>query len=538
MYNTLIVDDEALVRIGLKTSIDWEKEGFKISADLQDGGEALEYIRKSDIDLVLLDIKMPKMDGIQLLKEMKEINFKGKVVVLSSFDDYEYVRQAMKLGAYDYLHKPAMGPEEITGILRNVKSELDKEKSHIKFKDENMDLSEKIQKKDLIKNFVLGSIKYSSELQQQFDKLGINIKPGNFVVMIFDMDKKINILEGKERGDIYISFGDYIESILQQAIRSYKNIEYFKLDDYKSMLIYNTSGISSLLEKSAEIRKFADEIKDIFKQFLNLSFTVGVSGFHDKPSEVAKAVKEANSSVEEKFYMGYGKTIFYSEITKGREDNKYTIDNRQLLNELKNCIINNEMDELKDKISETIENLKNKELYSKKEVYHLVYDIISILKDTFIKYDQPELNKEADVFIKKIGYMETIFELEKKIIDFTLKVSDILNKRQSEEYGNIIHQIIKFINQRYYEDISLEIIAAHVSMNPSYISRLFKQKTNMNITDYITKVRMEKAKELLKESSLKVYEISQRVGYYDYRYFSKLFKEYTYLTPQEYRQLK
>lgn len=540
MYNVLIVDDEALVRIGLKTSIDWEGEGFKITADLQDGDEAFDFIKKNNIDLVLLDIKMPKMDGIRLLTELKALDFKGRVIVLSSFDDYEYVRKALKLGAYDYLHKPSMGPQDISAILRSVKNEMDAEKCiepDIGNEDEDIGTDKNIRKKELIKNFVLGNIKYSPELQIQFDRLGVNIKPGSFAVIIFDMDKKIDILE-IDKEDIYISSGDYAENILKQAVRSYKNIQYFKLDDYKALLIYNTSSIPSSLEKGVEIRKFANEIKEIFSQFLNLSFTAGVSNFHDRLIEITTAIKEATASVAEKFYQGYGKTIFYSEVPKFNYDDSFTDNTEHLFAELRGCIEDGSVDRIKDCINEIIDLMNNRRLYSRKKVYHVAYDIISMQKDTFAKYGQLSLKNEAALFIERMNHIETIFELENKIIDFTIKATSILNKRLDEEYGNIINKVIKFINQRYSEDINLEAIACHVSMNPSYISRLFKQKTGLNITDYKTKIRMEKAKELLKDSSLKVYEISDKLGYYDYRYFSKLFKEYTDFTPQEFRQSK
>lgn len=391
----LIVEDEYITRNFLSSIINWEEHNMTLISLAKDGVEALNIIEREDIDIVLTDLKMPKMDGNTLIKKLKENKFKGKIIVLSNYDDFSSVKEAMKNGAFEYILKVTINKDELLQVLQKARLELIDNNKLIK--DDNI-------------------VEISSE------KLKIN-----------------EYLEKYLKGEKNI----HIDSKLEKKYLNNFNFLYLR-------------AVSTDIESSEKESKLSSFISNVINSCALHINSKLISLIHIKRNEFGLIIKS---------------------------DNK--IDDINLL------------------IGNITRNVKQ----------YLDIDFEKIIHKEFIK----------------INECQKLIEEERKDSDY--KLSFKISKCRKE-----IKKVIEYINHNLDKKLNLEILAKVVSMNESYLSRLFKEELGMTISDYTKKARLEKAKELLKEKSTRIKDVAISVGINDQLYFSRLFTKTYNVTPSEYKE--
>lgn len=521
MLKVLLVDDEPIFRMGLRAGIQWEEIGCRIVGEAKNGEEALLQIEEKNPDLVLLDIKMPKMGGIEVLKRMKNKKKKPEFIVLSCFNEYEYVREAMKLGACDYLFKPLMEGKDILAAVREVtKNMTGAEKNHEDDRAaqtslllENL-LTETDFPKDTIENiqmlcpelgnmpyFVL-AIKIPGKACNSRKKEALLTLCKSILIRCFDDNfpplfcEKNQVLYGVffyQRGEDYDVF------------RKRKNL-WKKVKEYVEVPVW--IGSSCCMRERDDLKKAFDQAETA----LQMHF---FSCFSRASEEFLEYCKEYEVSKD--FSLIYEKDLKVIECAFG-EYNLEIIKNT--LMGICNSILSQKIFSDKD-FSHMLANIiiRNMRLYKCRDLMEQLlmeeYNVISNL------YHQETMEEACNYFF---GLLEEIFGLMKQTL-------------YGNSHSDTIQNAIEYMKEHYAEKISLSDIAGKVSMSEKYFCKLFKEETGETFVGYLTNIRVKEAREMLTKTNMKTYEVAERAGFRDYHHFCKTFKKVTGKTPKEIREI-
>ncbi|HZH58116.1 MAG TPA: response regulator [Metabacillus sp.] len=518
----IIIDDETHVREGLLLLAEWKRFGIQEVFEAKDGEEAQNLIIKHQPEIIFTDMNMPKFDGIELLKWLRKNEITSKIIVISGYDDFHYMRNAITYGSYDYLLKP-IDPSLLNETLERAVSDWKKEA----FKRESTIETTRVINEvkplywDHIFSNVVSNQAISSETVLKINKeFGVNINEADCTISLIFISPKI--IE-KFDGDKNLAFFTLL-NICNEIVHSKKSGFCFRNVNEENelvVLLWNSKNeIETLKKMQTEIYKFSS---------IKALFSVG------KPlSSIKEAYKSARKTLFKHNMIECPKKnniVYYQDITSGpflhlfdfAEDIKWAI---------QSCSIE-QMEEIIQKIFYILES---KHVLSYEQV-RLWEGQFEILRKNWLK----EYNTNEDVtFYKGTNYWDGkgLFSFEKfkeeKRKEF-YELIHLLNDVRYKKETSSIQEIEAFLRKNYEKDITLQEIAERFFLSREYISRKFKQEYHETLTNYLTKIRIEKAKELLENPHLKVYEISYKVGYQNEKYFSKVFKKLVGLTPNEYR---
>lgn len=501
LYRILIVDDELILRNGFKYLCDWKEHGFIVVGEASNGQEALELIPVIQPHIVIIDIVMPVMDGINFSKIMQQKYPEIKIIVLSSFSEFDYVREAFKYGASDYLLKPKLKSEDLIDLLKKVSQEIENPSStnyeeqeakqvlgriFVTKGDEQKIAIEELRKVMTKTSFIL--IKCSTAYQVSSDVMTIN-----------EISKLIRLS---------LSSFSLIEMI--------DNSEYtllVNLDDYEEETIWLNL---SQLRKNSSI----ENIKFIVSQCFNDS------------SFIPTINETLSKKLGRLFYLE--SEMFFSEKDICIEDVNAKFDLSLFMKYFNGF----DIEEAKAYLFNYLKLIKYHRAYDEYDFKRFIQNVIYNMLNTSQKsgFDMTELNRKKIKLFKSIdisvNYDEIIILLE----HFFDEISKIINTQVDKKNTIILEKVKEYVNEHYSEEITLSDIAQNLHLNYYYLSTYFKNHTSENLTTYINRVKIEKAKQLLKESDISITEISKIVGFSDHNYFSKVFKKYVAVTPTAYRR--
>lgn len=528
----LIVDDETLVRIGIKSCIQNYYGSYEI-LEAVDGNQALKLIKEMKPELVITDIRMPAMDGLQLIENTNKLGFNIKFIVLSCFDEYEYVRQAMKMGAKDYILKHKMDPENIYNLIENVRMELEafsgpSMHAAIQSKD-----SIDILKQEFIKSLIRENPHSQDYINQKIRDYHMRLHGKLFVLCILSIDDYRKVKERYSERDNHLltySVCNIVDELLGNVGSG--EIAYYSRNKFIILLSFETAEQKEIIQFVASTVR---EIQGTLQQFLEISTSYSIVSTARPIRELHKCNEKAQKVYEYNFFKGNRAITFDYEIMQFKE--KKNILQLPDPNSFYSQLIFMEKDNIKFTVQQLIYDavqvfqpesvkLKNFLLDFLDKVIKRLVDNTDVINNNIEFYN--DLNF-------KISHTESLHELNECITNMIATIRKSIYEREASFNSPIVLKVIKLMKNRYYEDISLEQVAGELKVNPSYLSRVFKKEMKKNFIDFLTTVRIKKAKELLKTTELPVHEIAVNVGYINQQYFSKVFKKATNLTPSEYK---
>ncbi|WP_170311607.1 response regulator transcription factor [Vallitalea okinawensis] len=516
----LIVDDEDFFRVSFKSIIKWEHFNIEEIVEAQNGKEAIEKIKEESFDLIFLDIKMPKCDGIEVLQFMKYHDIHMKVIVLSSYTEYEYVREAMKLGAIDYVHKPIMNEEMIQHLLNSILGNKQKNKGKSQSSQQEYQQS----KPHTLQRLLL---ERDMNVSQCSDTLAF--KEQKIFCYIFSIDQFQIVLSRYKTYQQYL-LEQAVDNILHDFVLRENEMEYVILSENRYCIIQSFSELKSEHQMHQAQLRIINKIKDAFKLFLNVTVSVGISQIHDSYKELHDAYCEAVNAKSIKFYTK-GNAIIYSHQLKGMQECRGEM--VELLHTYYECMQKDQW----DRCITLIESLyKEEESYKKVEDEYLLFkELYYITKNKLNELKDKNIYNEKDFFkIEEVMEKENRYELQDLFLMKLKQMKSIVTASMSTHHSKI-NKAIHFIQNYYRQDITLKDVADFVELNSSYLSRVFKANMGMSITHYINLCKIEKAEELLRDSNLKIYEIADEVGFIHVQYFNNVFKKFKGRSPLEYR---
>ncbi|MCZ8512656.1 response regulator [Paenibacillus filicis] len=504
----LIADDEALVRIGIKSSIRWEAGGMDIVGEAADGEEALRLIEERKPDVVILDIKMPRKDGIQVLTEMKEKGIRAKVIILSSFDDFTMVKQAMKLGAVDYFHKPSMNEHEIEAVLYKVKEELESERQS----GPEATVPGEVTGEGVLRRWLQGSTEGIERTK---------LREGNLYIMLFSVKKWAHVLQRYAQGPASF-LPSTIRNLLTELLSKEPETEFVQLEDNLYAVILSQHEIKSVQACFTRVNDIAYLISSNLMRFVNIETVFGISDLFQSFEGGKRAAAQARQALEQKFYHPSDPVFYYRQ-----SDEEPSLDRvNDFIVAMKNGLREERYDEFARNLNEWEQYIRSKEILNERDVKKIYEGLLFMMED-------------REKYLEAGGTLEFIEDFE----ELSVYYHDLFNKKleamisaTNKEYSPLIRNIVQYIEANYKENISLKSLGEHFQVSANYISRLFNQEVGKGLFHFVNEIRIERAKELLKDYRYKIYEVSEMVGFNSQVHFAIVFQKYVGMAPKEYRK--
>lgn len=507
MLKLLIVDDERTVREGLKSIIDWSEYGFQVCGEAENGVDGFEMIKKLNPDLVIADIRMPGMDGLEMVEECNRQGIASKIIILTGYSEFQYARQSIALGVKSYLLKPIDEEELIDQVVKISEGIKEERKTKNLLYDSMLHSKEKI-----IENLVIG----------QMDEQRINEANQLFLLGLPWKSYQVALIEINSDIQIDMNMKLRIKAEINEFIKENKNRFFFELEGKMGILLKDVPDEPSIQPIQA--------MYDIVQRRSNLEIIAAIGSKVSDIKHIRFSYEQAYHLLENKFIWGSKKIMVYNKETSisAVSQTINTIDFGDTVEKLYIAVdVNNKQNirNLLQELGQVILNRKPKETTIKTyftNIYITVMNQLAVSNKSLKKFD---LSNE-------IYCTKDIEELICYVGDKLTAVSDELAMLKPDVP---MEKIIDFIQRNYHQDIKIKSLAEIFNYNSTYLGQLFKSYTGKYFNTYLEHVRIEKAKQFLKEG-LKVYEVAERIGYHNLDYFSSKFKKYVGVSPSEYKE--
>lgn len=519
MYKIVIADDEPFILKGLKVILDWSSLNAEIVGEAQNGRQLMEIIQNKKPDIVISDIEMPELKGLDVIRLIQQEKLKTKVLLLSAYQEFSYAKDAITYGAMDYLVKPVT-KEELTEAIKRVIDVIDKENFSINLKEDfaEEEAGESVRKPEVSYSFILEKLNEEKIVWEDKIFVGVCISLSEESIKAVSNHNKFELF----RFAIFKSVQDYVE---EQKLGVFVK----RNDKYSNaILILPKENSRKILEnKLEELRK------RLFDQY-EAKINIGVGDFQTELKKVNYLYKTAKFS-SELYYFKQDDTIFYDSISKGYHQSVEDLEktSKQFLED-----VTNRKGDWKEQIISCLNKIENihygNRYAAENRVSVLLTDLLRCLKE--YKMLSEESEKELEELIQKLRFHTSFASLKNYIVRNLESLFEKVYATFGHNEALIIGQVKNYIKQHYAEEISLEQMASMVYMNRYYFSAFFKKETGQNFKHYLVEVRMKEAKKRLLEGNLKTYEIAEAVGYKDIRSFSDKFKEVYGETPGAYKK--
>ncbi|GMA97309.1 response regulator [Pelosinus sp. IPA-1] len=530
MYRILIIDDDRIIRKGLAKTIPWEEHGFQLAGEAADGEEGLRLIEEFHPHIIISDIRMPFMDGLDMARIVKERYPMIKLILLTGYNDFAYAQQAIKIRAFDYLLKP-VDKEILLEKVKKAAEEWDNEnRTQQKISEANPFFRQAFLKT------LLECREEEEELLREARSLGIELVGKTFIVFLIKVDESYKDVSGKaESLEKREALKYCVFNICEELTAGEKKGGVVGLEKDELVLIYSANETPKDAEANA--RNFAEKIKNIVKKYLKITVTIAIGGAYQGISCIRSSYQDARSVISFRHFIGKDKVFSMLDIGDLPSKSRMQIqwDEDELVNKVKLGLVQDAMGIIHDLECEILQQ-------NYISLYHVrllaVQLIISLFRGAaeWAQEWEKAQRENVSIYYNQINEMQTIREIMNLIRPVVSALAEFMTmQRESHSYG-VIGEAAKYIEEHYAKQgLSLQEVAKHVHMNSVYLSTLFKQEKNINFSDFLLQIRMNKAMELLRNNNMKTYEVAEVVGYSSPEYFSVCFKKYTGVPPIEFK---
>lgn len=510
MLNILVVDDEKLLCESLKLKI---QAIGNVAIDqiysTTSGEEALDILTQCKVDMMITDIKMPRMNGIALIKEVKERKYSTKFMVLSGYDDYTYVREAFSLGAIDYILKPASIEdlrEKIELAIIKIKEDKLHEQNEQALKNQNRIYT--------LKNYLSRLTQDITQEDEDLKKL-LSYQKTGIIVIHFNEE----FYAYKQSQVIETLWGEYAKGLVNKASVLYS----FWIEEGRFVILYNFDEEGIQKRTIEQLESYLLALKGVMESHI----AVSVSRTSEIHEELPVLYKESLEMLKYKILFPSCTVIPYD--VRMRKRKSEPILSKSQLQLLAKEDSNDVIQHITEMIQEYFEyeRVRDEPIESIEQLYDMMVNRLEHLKEMLLFSNEAKRKKEFDKFESithlKVYLREALYEVKK------------LSLAQNQREKTVGEIATKYIKENYHKEIDMSVVANMVSMNYTYFSELFKKQTGMNFRGYIIKVKMEEAKKQLHNPLNKINDIAQHVGYDNPKHFTRAFKNYYGKSPSDYR---
>jgi two-component system response regulator YesN len=536
MYKLMLVDDEEDVREGVFQEIDWQACGFEVIEKAENGQEALELMEKQVPDIVVTDIQMPFMNGMQMSELIRERYPMTKIIILTGHDEFEYAQKAVKLHIDEYVLKPFSSQELMHAILK-VKDHMDAETAE----KENMHILREHYRQSLpvLSEAFLASLltrKLSlKDIIEKSEHYSIQLVGNGYSVSVISMD---HMSENNDATSFKYSVDQELKlfavfNIAEEIAQKHGAGIVFMYHDQVILLSVSEEKERNL--SMARTLAVLEEIRQSIEKFLKFSVTIGVSGVTSAVTDCLYAYKDAVSALDYRFIHGNNRIICIDDVEK-RVAEKLRFDEDKE-HALIRCLKVGSVHEVKEMVEDLFQGIADTPVsYQDYQVY-LLEILVSLLKAAKQSdIDMDHLFGANFTVFAEINKFNNIQEAKSWIVGICAKIMDVIASDRQYTYKNLVDMAKEYIQHHYHEsEISINKLCSHLHISAGYFSTIFKKETKMTFVNYLMQIRMDAAKDLLRSTDLKAFEVAEKVGYSDPNYFSFSFRKQVGISPKEYR---
>lgn len=501
----MIIDDESVVREGIKSLIPWEEYQFELCADGVDGKDGLKKILEYSPDLVLIDIKMPGMMGIEVIKEARQKGFQGKFIILTGYADFKYAKSAIVLGVRAYLLKP-IDEEELIQNVEDVLEELEAKKQQ----DDYYTMQELKSRQEVIYRLLMkgGS---NEKIEQELRVYGLDFNYKRFCVALLISKKEYLDVEDPE----------YIEktNLILYGVNSIEKI----FVDNQIVLVYKGGTYDELIEK---LKINNDRMKERYGEAFFITVGQDVVSWNDihYSYETARYLAKYKFLYEEKDLITIEIFDQYSSATS-----------TNFAEEIQSYIEIGDIDAVREVIQKQSEFYKAN-LMKESDIKISVAHNIILLQNMIERRHEDKRDQLLNFYSisKRIKEADSMQKLQEEVIDLSQSISEIIG---TSSIDNVVMRMHAYMQKNYDQDLKIESIAKMMNYNSAYLGKIYKKKMGQSFNSMLDEIRIENAKRLLEETDIKVYQVSKQIGYGNIDYFYAKFKRYVGVTPKKYKAM-
>ena len=530
MYKLLVVEDEKSIAYGIANSIEWEKWGFVINGVCGNGIEALEQIKKDKPHVVLSDIRMPEMDGIELMQHLNQYYPEIKIIILSGYNDFEYLQMSIKNRVMEYLLKPT-DLDEFEMTFRKIKERLDEErKKELKERElksayeESRSLKLRRKYNALLKGYGY----HEAEMEEEFFRQGENWY--GVVLVHFDVP-------GTQDKNVYYQEQMKVEKILNERV-SKEGLNGTYIWNFEEKITGIICAGEEPLEE--ELYSYVKQMAEVVSKESGIPIYAGISNFYMDFQMLPQCYEQAKCCASQKIYSeGKNLVMTYKEILEADFDYyAVSFDTDQILKE----IMEQKENKAGDMLDGIFSEFKGKVILDYDYINRLSLELLFNLSRALLRYGVrlEKVMKKLDCTYAGIYPLKSLQEKKEFLSRILREVSGEMADMRGEwkSQSSLAQKIREIVDEEYDSNqISLEYVGAKVHKNSAYISKIFKNEFGCNFSDYIITRRLEKSRKLLADPGRKIYEISQEMGWADVSNYIKLFKKKYGISPKEYRNI-
>lgn len=517
MYRVVIADDEPVIRKGLRETVEWDSLGLEISGEAADGAQALALVKSTHPDILITDIKMPEMDGIELIREMKKLSWNVKIIILSGFSDYAYLKEAIRLGVESYLLKP-IDNEELISNLREAVAGIEREV----FVGTQLQQSKELLKSNTLSRLVAGNIG-QEEFREKAAFLQLPINARMYACAVCVAEKQPPC--GKDEQLTLWAIQSVCGKLSAGAALPF-------IDDGGNVVLLFTLDGAQDARKGME--RILESIVSSVRDALGVTLLIGVGEASERIEGARASFESAMRSLDYGIFMKNGGVIWHDQSTAECVSSpKLTREDDERLTEL---VRKGDGDALEAFLDSLADSLEGQSAPSVSQAHGYLMQIAVRLTDHF-RQMYGELRGFKDSVDFDYARLLTLRRLNDMRQWLALLCRTLLAENEAVlgRSSSVVGLALTYIDEHYEGGLTLRQVAEHCHINTSYLGQIFRKETGKSFTDYVNELRIAQAKRLLLQPELKVYEIAERVGFTDYHYFLKIFKKVTGITPSDLR---
>ncbi|MFD2614135.1 response regulator [Paenibacillus gansuensis] len=551
MYKLLLVEDEEEVRESVMQEIDWARYGYEAVDKAENGKEAMECFERNVPDVVVTDIQMPFMDGLQLSEWIRAKYPTTKIIILTGFDEFEYAQKAVKLAIDEYVLKPFSSQELIT-VLTKIKLQLDEEfeqKENIHILEEHYRKSLPVLREVFLSSLVTTKLR-RTEMEEKAGSYGIGLSGSAYLVSVLSMDTRQaeegadpdhtdrsrppqaqspSLKDSKDRQLQLFAVLNIAQEIADKHAAGHVFIHH---DQIILLTISGQEHRELVMEQTLNV---LEEMRQSTEKFLKITITVGVGTVGSQMTDINYSYKDAVQALDYRMILGSNKIICIEDVetrfaTKLRFDE---LKEHALLRTIKmgtSQEIEDVAEELFAGVTDTNISVTDYQMY----LVEIVTSILTAAKDLGTGMDEI-FGEDFDPF-SRIRRLHHVDEAKQWILALCRNIMGHIANQRQYAYKSLVDQAKEFVQEHYHEsDININKVCSHLHISAGYFSSIFKKECKMTFVNYLQQIRMEAAQELLRTTDLKLFEIAEKVGFAEPNYFSFSFRKSCGVSPKEYR---
>lgn len=510
----LIVEDEPILRQGLEILGDWGKNGLVLIGSVQNGREALELMDTELPDIIITDIMMPVLDGIELIKRVKIQYPEVEIIVLSNYSDFQYVKQAMKAGAADYLLKAQIDFDSLLEVVNKIGEDISQRK---RLQEDKIPDELEIERSAFLKRLLFSTEIEDKEAEKSAENLGIKWSSRHMAVCAVEFFKDNQELRGEEKAELLNRIHEYLPEFEEGMIHMQENMEriYF-------IAVWSKSTSEALCEF----------LKKRIASYNGITFRMAAGTLVNRFSHIPLSRASSERGLSYCFYLG--KNTCFDSNRRCMDKIVWSFDGERLRNA---CIVR-DVKVIMEIADDLLKTAVSDDFMDPYDLFKSAEGILHILMVNLRKNEENnrERMKQMQYFrqLEECSYYDSFCEVFRQML---IELTSAGERDFIKSRNPLFLDIFEYVNMHIEEDMSLKSLAEEFHVNYSYLSQMFKTHTGTNFSSYLNQQRIQKAVELLKEGRFSVADVGDMVGYHEVSYFCKVFRKYTGKTPSDIQKI-